>query len=194
RKLSHSHEADDDRRKARRCILAEYRSAIQQSPKDILSIDWREEEEGAQSALMNEKPRRTLSRIPCTCTPPPALPETSPSGWTILWACRPPDTPTSVVLNFRRDFLSSFLRSTDNYDKAIKFPWSHMHIRERFRKICTHVQLSTGLHMASPFRNDDALIFARSRTDESVQIRKRFLFKRLKDYYLYMITFQNLHN
>ncbi|KYM81487.1 hypothetical protein ALC53_08051, partial [Atta colombica] len=90
--------------------------------------------------------------------------------------------------------------------KAIKFPWFHMHVGERFRKICTHVQpstvsvtqtrraqfycrteslvcsniwraadwdfralRSTGLHMASPFRNDDALIFARSRTDESVQ-------------------------
>lgn len=103
---------------------------------------------------------------------------------------------------------------------------SHAHQRERFWKICTHVQPSTrecnadekstvllseripclleylasswlgfsssqvdrGLHMSGPFRNDDALVFARSRMDKG-RHRERFLLKRLTDFYPTILQF-----
>jgi len=119
----------------------------------------------------------------------------------------------NILCKHRSNIVKTCVDVIRNSSKAIKFPWFHMHVGERFRKICTHVQpsivsvtqtrraqfycrteslvcsniwraadwdfralRSTRLHMASPFRNDDALIFARSRTDESVQ-RKFSLLK-----------------
>lgn len=104
----------------------ECRSTIQPSPEDILPIDRREEEEGAQSALMNAEPRGPYSvhLRPATSFPPSLLPlpleETPPSGWTILWGLPGAGYPETslVILNFRGKseiFFPPLFRGADNY-------------------------------------------------------------------------------
>lgn len=111
-----------------RCILAECRSTIQQSPEDILPIDRREEEEGAQSALMNAEPRGPYSvhLRPATSFPPLFSPSPSfrrhplPVG-RFYGGCRAQDIPRRVVvLNFREKskiFFPPLFRGTDNYEQ-----------------------------------------------------------------------------